>query len=353
MNHRFSFRHVVKLTVGFVLVGAICLLLILNGWDRREPHRHSSDSTSAYTPKSSLVDPKASGNAKARENSEKQWLAMNEEFEGPAKARTEAMSHHLRLINQFVQKVGTNKNVDAFADKITGFEYAWDVFQDETSGRACVIKEFKNYVLDSRSVVDVIENMLADLDKRLVDIDGDLLIECGLDVNYQPTSFKKADLSRFHASIDAEVGGLLSSVKGVWGQSVTSAGIGVVVGAIAEGLIRGAGKKDARGNATTETQIASGIGGLAAGWAAEEAAGGTKISRSTLIRSADVIRLQILEKLKAVEAPGNICTSAVMCVLDYGCMHEQMMRRVRDMRDSEIEQGVLNQMYDSYSRKGR
>ncbi len=305
MLKRFWTRSAVFGLIAMIYVGAIALTLMYQGGPRDSvPELAASVRQSVPVEEElgtdSIVVEESVEVSVSKVKAEDVWFRLSEKMAAASIKRFEETHFEIERIAAFLKKLESIGSLEKFADEVTKFDNVWSISTDPEAGKTCIRREFRNHVLDSRAMTMVLDDILAKFESRLTEIDNALLVDCGIDADYQPPGILEVDFSKLHHTMDQRVGNLLPHAQGVWGECVVSSGVGIVVGALAEHLA-------SKSESATDKALSL-ITGAGVGWAAEEIVASTGTARKNLIKSASSIRSQVLADLKAEPVQGNFWT---------------------------------------------
>jgi len=204
---------------------------------------------------------------------DKKWEELEDKVEKYRKLRVEASCQVAETLAKTLLKLDSEINGRKFAQEVLGFQNIHQAFGNQAQIRQFVQRSFKKHVVDIDEVEQALVRFLKEHDAKMAEIDNQFLVECQLDVEFDPAAIRqprfqldgvRQELGRLSANLD-------QTVSQAFTHHLVAGGAGLIGGEIGNTIGNEMGR-DSNGNATAEGQLMGLLFGIAAGMIAEEIA---------------------------------------------------------------------------------
>lgn len=204
---------------------------------------------------------------------EKKWLELEPVIAKYRQARVEAsQSLAKRLVDTLVQ-LDSEIDGQGFAEEILGLQNIHQVFGSNSQISAFVHRSFEKHVVNVDDIEQALIQFLREHDAKMAEIDNQFLIECQLDVDFDPRAIhqSRVQLEGVRQELRRVSAGLDQTVSHAFTHHLIAGAAGLAGGEVGNAIGNELGR-DANGNATMEGQVLGFLFGAATAWAAEEVA---------------------------------------------------------------------------------
>lgn len=199
-------------------------------------------------------------------------------------------------INDTLFKMYRNIEPEPFADELLDFWKMGKVFEDRNRRKKYLTEQFKKHVLNLDQTQLLIRSAISDLNDKFVENDNQLIIECGLDIGFDPSALDlvNTDMSSVSKEFDDSIPELQTMLDKSFATNLLAATGGYVVGDVAGNIGYELGKSQ-NGEATIMSHILGTTFTLAGEYAGAEMTYSALQTKEQIIRDSRTIARRTLD----------------------------------------------------------